>query len=189
MIYTPTQKQFLLAVARQSIRHYLDMNARLTIDAKDVPEELRQKRATFVTLTSNHRLRGCIGHLEAIQPLYQDVIDNAASAAFEDMRFPSLSESEFDFISIEISILSKPEPLDYKDANDLLSKLRPNVDGVIIREGRQSATFLPQVWEELKSSESFLSHLCAKARLDPETWKEGDLDVSTYQVESFEEER
>ena len=109
-------------------------------------------------------------------------------AAFHDPRFSPLSDQELEQVTIEVSVLSEPEPLTFQDGEDLLTKLRANVDGVIIRKGRASATFLPQVWEQLPRPEDFLSHLCAKAGLSSDAWKLSGLDVMTYQVQYFEEE-
>ena len=184
---TKDQKNQLLKLARESIGHYLKTQKQFVKDTSDFSSELQEKRGTFVTLTIGGQLRGCIGHIIAIQPLYLDVIDNAVNAAFEDPRFEPLAEDELEDIKIEISVLSQPKPLEYKGADDLLKKLRPDVDGVIIKQGFYQATFLPQVWEQLKQPEDFLSHLCAKAGLDSNAWRKGDLKVETYQVENFEE--
>jgi AmmeMemoRadiSam system protein A len=94
-----------------------------------------------------------------------------------------------DQVHVEVSILTLPKALDYSDADDLIQKLRPKIDGVILRRGGASATFLPQVWDQLPDTESFLSHLCAKAGLPSDQWKNGDLEVQTYQVTYFEEEK
>ena len=89
---------------------------------------------------------------------------------------------------MEISILTDPKPLIYSDAEDLLKKLRSGIDGVILKKGYRQSTFLPQVWEQLPEKEDFLNHLCLKAGLDRNAWRKGDLEVSTYQVQAFEEE-
>ena len=187
-MYTKEQKQQLLNLARKSIVHYLKEKKFLELGPDEYPLELQEKRGTFVTITVDGQLRGCIGHVIATQPLYLDVIENAVHSAFEDPRFYPLADEEFENVKIEISVLSSPEPLAYKDADDLLKKLRPDVDGVIIRKDFYQATFLPQMWEQLKRPEDFLSHLCAKAGLDSNAWRKGDLQVQTYQVENFEEE-
>jgi len=108
---------------------------------------------------------------------------NALNAAFRDPRFPPLTIDEFKHVDIEISILTEPSPLEYSDYFDLLAKLRVNVDGVIIR--RAGATFLPQVWKQLPEPDIFLSHLCAKAGLSADSWKNTKLEVLTYQVQYF----
>jgi AmmeMemoRadiSam system protein A len=144
-------------------------------------------RGTFVTLTKHHQLRGCIGNLSADKPIRDGVRENALHAAFDDPRFPALSKDEFKDIVIEISLLTEPQKLDFKDSADLLARLRPGVDGVILRKGPYSATFLPQVWDQLPDKAAFLSHLCAKAGLSSDEWRRPGLDVRVYQVQYFEE--
>ena len=145
--------------------------------------------ATFVTLKHKGQLRGCIGTLSASDPLAEGVRRNAVNAAFHDPRFSPLTETELGQVEIEVSVLSEPQPLSFSDPEDLLRKLRPDVDGVIIRQGHASATFLPQVWEQLPKKEDFLGHLCLKAGLPRDAWKRGTLEVSTYQVQYFEEHK
>jgi hypothetical protein len=183
--------QQLVQLARQTIAKRLgisqndsgDMESRLSDDF------FESRRGTFVTLTKNNQLRGCIGNLVPDKLLKEGVKDNAINAAFNDPRFPPLSKEELDQIEIEVSLLTEPQPLAYKDADDLLAKLRPHVDGVILRKGMYSSTFLPQVWEQLPEKELFLSHLCLKAGLPADEWKKGDLEVLTYQVQYFEEHK
>ena len=141
----------------------------------------------FVTLTRSGQLRGCIGNLTSTEPLVSGIRRNAINSAFHDPRFAPLSASELDEIEIEISILSQPQPLKYHDADDLLNTLRPHVDGVIIRKEAASATFLPQVWEQLPRPQDFLTHLCMKAGLASDAWQHSQLEVSRYQVQYFEE--
>ena len=112
---------------------------------------------------------------------------NALNAAFQDPRFPPLSPEELDQIVIEVSVLTPPETLTYSDADDLVSRLRPGIDGVILRRGSASATFLPQVWKQLPRCQDFLSHLCLKAGLAAQSWREDHLQVEIYQVQYFEE--
>jgi AmmeMemoRadiSam system protein A len=186
-MYSKAEQQWLLSLARESIGYSLKSRKSYSVDPDLLNPGLREKRACFVTLTLDGRLRGCIGHLEAIQPLYKDVIENAVSAAFDDPRFPPLGEEELDRVEIELSILGKPVDLDYKDAHDLVKKLSPGKDGVILRKGAYGATFLPQVWDQIKTPEDFLSHLCAKAGLDLGEWRKGKLEIQTYSVEAFSE--
>jgi len=176
-------QKLLLEWARKSIE--------LTLDDKSfkpdkIPEELKEKRGVFVTLTIDGQLRGCIGTIKPVSSIYEAVLDNAINAAFNDPRFEQLSKEEFEKLHIEISILTNPKKLEYKDSNDLLKKITHN-DGLIIRKGFNSATFLPQVWEDLPDKESFLSHLCMKAGLSQDAWKKDKLEVQLYQVEKFEE--
>ena len=142
---------------------------------------------TFVTLKIKGQVRGCIGNLISSEFLISGVRRNAINAAFHDPRFAPLGASELDLVEIEISILTEPKPMNYRDAADLLSKLRPGVDGVTIRLGHASATFLPQVWEQLPEPRDFLAHLCMKAGLAADAWKMSRIEVSTYQVQYFEE--
>ena len=142
---------------------------------------------TFVTLKIGQQLRGCIGSLTGTESIVDGVRTHAISAAFHDPRFRPLTVKELNQVVIEVSVLSAPEPLDYSDAEDLASKLRPNIDGVTIHKGSAGATFLPQVWQQLPQTEAFLSQLCMKAGLAPEAWRRDHLDVETYQVQYFEE--
>lgn len=186
------QGRVLLVLARHALIKYFGKE----ISSED--EELlrrqlgnkifQQKFATFVTLKIKGQLRGCIGTLEARDDLADSVRANAINAAFYDPRFEPLTESELAQIVIEVSVLTPSEPLLYHHVNELVAKLHPGVDGVTIRKGSASATFLPQVWDQLKSPEMFLSHLCLKAGLVMNAWRKGDLDVETYQVQYFEEE-
>jgi AmmeMemoRadiSam system protein A len=138
-------------------------------------------------LHQHGELRGCIGSLVAEEPLVEDVRRNAKNAAFRDPRFSPLNSGELDEVDIEVSVLTDPVPLDYKDGADLAARLRPNIDGVIISQGRARATFLPQVWEQLPEPADFLAHLCRKAGLPMDAWQDGSLAVSTYQVQCFSE--
>ncbi len=188
---TSKQGQALLKLARKTISEELGIKPKpdqsLASDLED--KSLKRRSGTFVTLKINKQLRGCIGTLEASGPIIEGVKRNAINAAFNDYRFSPLTTKEFDKVEIEISILSEPVPLEYKDGNDLIKKLRPDVDGIIIRKGHASATFLPQVWEQLTRPEDFLSHLCAKAGLPSDSWKNSKLEVLTYNVQYFEEEK
>ncbi len=151
-------------------------------------KSLLEKRGTFVTLKVARQLRGCIGNITPVKSIRDGISDNAFSAAFNDHRFSPLSREEFYNVHISISILSEPQKLNYRDGSDLLAKLTPNTDGVILRKGSAGATFLPQVWEQLPDAGQFLSQLCLKAGLAADSWKETDLEILVYQVQSFEED-
>ena len=157
------------------------------VDPASLPPALQAPGASFVTLTEAGRLRGCIGGLHAERALYADVQLHAAQAALNDPRFLPVTPAEVPAIAIEISVLSAPQPLDYTDTADLLAKLRPHVDGVVLRQGVRRATFLPQVWERVTGPEQFLDLLCDKLGLRPQAWRRAHLGVETYQVFSFEE--
>ena len=152
---------------------------------KNYPE-LSHPGATFVTLTENNRLRGWIGSLVAHRTLIDDLISNARSAAFRDPRFGPLSPEEIDQIRVEVSLLTPPQKLDYKNVEELRTLIRPQIDGVILRYGNHQATFLPQVWEDLSHFDDFFAHLGHKAGLgsDPLSY---EPEIYTYQVEKFKE--
>ena len=182
--------RLLLKLARKSIVQEFDKNkddllSMIPDTSRDI---LNQNRGVFVSLHQYGGLRGCIGILEPLKPLCEEVIDHAKLAAFNDTRFKPLSHEELKDIKIEVSILTCQEKLEYKEGMDLIGKIRPDMDGVIIRKNSRSATFLPQVWKQLKNPEHFLQQLCMKAGLLPDDWKTGDLIVSTYQVQFFEED-
>lgn len=147
---------------------------------------LEEQGATFVTLKYDHHLRGCIGSLVAHRTLLEDVISNACSAAFQDPRFHPLHERELPNISVEVSVLSVPQLLEYDDFEDLLQKVVPDIDGLILNHKGQQGTFLPQVWEELKSPKEFLEHLCMKAGLSPIIFEEHP-SIYRYRVEAIED--
>ncbi|MCH9740882.1 MAG: AmmeMemoRadiSam system protein A [Epsilonproteobacteria bacterium] len=148
--------------------------------------ELQKDGAVFVTLRQKGNLRGCIGSLVAHQPLLDDLIYNAKAAAFKDPRFQPLGEEEFKTTDIEISLLSTPTELEYKDREDLKKKIRPNIDGVVLKLGANRATFLPQVWEEIPEFDLFFAHLCQKAGLRAAGCLESHPTILTYQVEKIE---
>ncbi|MBW1673109.1 MAG: AmmeMemoRadiSam system protein A [Deltaproteobacteria bacterium] len=179
--------KYLLGVARETIKNRLGNIEEPQINWKKIPEKFQERLGTFVTVTIEDNLRGCIGHIIPRESLIEGIKENAINAAFKDPRFHPLTKEEFDRIEIEISILTSPQEFSYTGAEDLLKKLRPGIDGVIIKKGFYEATFLPQVWEQLSEKEEFLSHLCLKAGLSPDSWKKEKLHVSTYQVQAFEE--
>jgi AmmeMemoRadiSam system protein A len=182
------EKKTLLSLARKTIckKEKKIWLSNLEIDL--LSDNLKEKRGGFVTLYINNNLRGCIGYILPIFPLYETVIENAYNAAYSDPRFPPISENEIEKIHIEISILSIPEKLNYNNASELLNKLNPLNDGVIIKRGYHSATFLPQVWEQIPDKKEFLQHLCMKAGLSLNEWENGTLEVEIYHAEVFEEE-
>lgn len=186
-VISTEDKRYLLVLAREAIKQAVSNGRLPEPDRSTLSPALQESGASFVTLTARGQLRGCIGTLEAHQPLVYDVREHAIAAALEDYRFPPVTASEMDSISIEISILTKPTGLTYQTPEDLLNALRPGIDGVILSDGPRKATFLPQVWEQLPNPEEFLSHLCVKMGSKPDAWRENHLDVSVYQVEEFHE--
>jgi AmmeMemoRadiSam system protein A len=180
------QEKILLDLARQAISCQLKAGEELPETSKEVV--FHQKAATFVTLKISDRLRGCIGTLEPVASLWKSVHDNALSAAFHDHRFSPLGSPELEKVKIDISILSPSSLLEYTDSRDLLKKLQPGVDGVILKDGHRGATFLPQVWKQLQSAEQFLGQLCRKAGLEETAWQDRRLEIKVYQVLCFGEE-
>jgi AmmeMemoRadiSam system protein A len=177
----------LLKIARNAIEEAFDMASaidRVSLVAEH--PELLEKLATFVTLNIGEALRGCIGSLEPRLALIDDLVSNARGAAFRDPRFMPLTKEEYLRCSVEISLLTPPQPLAYSDSEDLKSKIRTGVDGVVLQKGDNKATFLPQVWEQLPTFELFFSHLGLKAGLGGDVLKMHP-EILTYRVEHFKE--
>lgn len=171
----------MLEVAGRSIDHGLTHGSPLPVDPSDYPEALRALRATFVTLTIEGQLRGCIGVLEARLPLIVDIANNAYSAAFSDPRFPPVGAAERPLLQIKISVLTPPEPMAVSSEAELLEKIRPYRDGLILEDDRHRGTFLPSVWESLPDPREFVRHLKLKAGLPPDSWSDS-LRVSRYEA-------
>lgn len=185
---TLDEQQILLRLAREAMERGVRGEELPPLDESLLTPSLREEGSSFITLMSYGQLRGCIGSLEPHQSLAEDVREHAVAAALKDPRFPAVREDELNGIRIEVSRLTLPIPLEYKDADDLLSKLCPNVDGVVIRDGSyHRSTFLPQVWEKIADPADFLSNLCYKMGTDPNLWRTKHLDVLTYRVEEFHE--
>lgn len=185
---TPEEQQTLLRLARDAITRGVNGEKLTPLDPSELPSPLREMGASFITLTVHGELRGCIGALEPYQSLAEDVRQHARAAALEDPRFPAVRKDELNGIRIEVSRLTRPVPLEYEDAADLLSKLRPHVDGVILRDGLiHRGTFLPQVWEKISDPADFLTNLCYKMGVNESLWRSRHLEVLTYQVEEFHE--
>ncbi len=178
------RQQQLLDLAEASIRHGLDHGRPLNPEPDEYPAIPTQAGASFVTLHRHGELRGCIGSLEAHQPLLVDVAHNAFAAAFSDPRFPPLEKSELPGLEMHISLLSPTTPIHFQSEAELLRQLRPGEDGLVLEEGRHRGTFLPSVWQQLPTAELFLRHLKQKAGLPPDYWSH-TLRVSRYTTESF----
>ena len=181
---TDIERATLLEIARHSIAYGLQHDRAAPVTVADYPAALQQIKASFVTLLINGALRGCIGTLQAHRALVEDVSQNAYAAAFRDPRFPRLSVKEYEKLQYHISILSTPEPMHFKDEHDLLTQLRPGIDGLVLEEGHYRGTFLPQVWESLPEPKQFLRHLKQKAGLPPDYWST-TITVQRYSVEEF----
>ena len=175
----------LLALARHAIAARLGQ-ATAPFEAPPLPE-LTAPGASFVTLTQDNALRGCIGSLEAHRPLADDVVANALAAAFRDPRFPPLAADELAVTRIEVSLLAPAEPLPCADEAEALERLRPGIDGLILSCGAQRATFLPQVWDSLPQPHDFLAQLKRKAGLPADYWSP-QLKLERYRVRKWKEE-
>lgn len=180
----------LLQLARHTIISRFDK------ENANLPEELTEtltsapftrNQGVFVTLTQAGELRGCIGSITPTDTIAGGIKNHAINAAFNDHRFRPLRETELAATKIEISILSEAIPLKYSSSEEVLSLLRPNIDGVILRVGRASATFLPQVWQQLPEPEAFLANLSLKAGLGAQGWRAPHGEILTYQVQHFQE--
>jgi uncharacterized protein len=185
---TNEEKLILLKLAREAMEHGVTGKSLPPLDRKLLTPTLIEQGASFVTLTIDTELRGCMGTLEAYQLLAEDVREHAIMAALEDPRFPPVKPAELNRIRLEISRLTAPLPLEYSSAEDLIKKIKPHVDGVILKNGNRRATFLPQVWEKIFDPVEFLEHLCRKMGLKENAWRILPMDVLIYQVEDFEEE-
>jgi len=188
---TEQQGRILVRLARQTIEEYLNVPALDPVSAGELDEPaLRKKQGVFVTLNKQGQLRGCIGSLTGMESIVDGVRRHAVNAAFHDHRFSPVIANEISELHIEVSVLTEPQPLDYRDAEDLTEKLRPRVDGVILMDAiGRGATFLPQVWEQLPDARLFLGHLCRKAGMPDDAWSTRHLKIQTYQVQYFEEGR
>ncbi len=180
------EQRYLLKLARSVIEGRL-RDGRPEASPADVSEALTEKRGCFVTLHSGKALRGCIGTIEPIQPLVEAVVENAVNAAFRDPRFSPMTEKEWSAVTLEISVLTVPETVSFSDGDELKSILKPGVHGVILEKGWRKSTFLPQVWEQLPDTERFLDHLCRKAGLSGDCWRDPALTVKTYEAFYFSE--
>jgi len=177
-------KVCLLAFARQSIEHGLQFKPPLPVDLAAVETVLHQPAATFVTLRYQQRLVGCIGSLQATQPLLMSVVHNAHSAAFLDRRFAPLEQDQLAGLEIEIAVLSELIPVDVHSEQTLMEFLQPGEHGLVLEYGGQRATFLPKVWAQLPDKSEFLAQLKEKAGLPADFWSP-QIQISSYTTASF----
>lgn len=178
------ERSALLAIAAAAIRQGLEHGRPTAPQPEALPERLGEPGASFVTLHRQGELRGCIGSLEPRRSLAGDVAENAFNAAFRDPRFPPLRAPELAQLDLHVSVLGMPEPMAFSDEADLIARLRPGEDGLILESAGRRGTFLPSVWESLPRAEDFLRHLKMKAGLPPDHWSP-DIRVQRYTTESF----
>lgn len=172
-------KQSILKVARHSIQYGLTYQRPPVLELETYSQHLQEIAASFVTLKETNKLRGCIGTLEAYQPLIQDVAEHAYAAAFNDPRFPPVNAIEEPMLHISISILSSPEPMNFESESDLLSQIKPGEDGLVLEYHNRKGTFLPSVWAQIHSSDEFLRSLKLKAGLSEDFWSD-EISVKRY---------
>jgi len=186
---TDQHGRMLIQLARQTIEEYLGIKPKNPVAPELLADPaLQEKRAVFVTLNKRGQLRGCIGCLTGTESIVDGIKRHALNAAFNDHRFSPVTRNEVPELEIDISFLTEPQTLQYDDSEDLLKKLHPKIDGVILKHSSgASATFLPQVWEQLPSPPLFLGHLCRKAGLSETEWRTGSLEIQVYQVQYFKE--
>ena len=184
---SPHEKLELLAIARKSIEHGLKTNRPLDIARPGLPDALTERHGNFVTLIQGETLRGCIGTIEATDDhLAQSVAVNALHAATHDLRFHPLTADETELTRIEISVLSRPEPIGFTSRQELLADIRPHEDGLILKHESGRATFLPKVWEKVTGPETFVSQLMIKAGLPANYWSDS-IRFYRYRAVSFAE--
>ena len=183
---TKSERTRLLCIARESITTGLATGHPLQPDASLLTGTLGAHLSCFVTLTRHTKLCGCIGSLQRTRPLACDVAVNAYHAAVSDSRFEPVREHELATLSIEISVLSPPTPIEFDSEADLLAQLVPGSDGLVLTDQIHHATFLPKVWERLAEPQHFLRELKKKAGLPAEYWSR-TLRIARYQTIAFRE--
>lgn len=181
---TNTLNNILLLLAWQSIAHGLKTGKPLRIDLNDYPTELSQPGACFVMLKQKLTVRGCVGSIEAIRPLGEDVVENAFAAAFCDRHFVPLTDQELDETQINLLMVSKLEPLPCANQLELTQQLRPGVDGLTLREGSRHASLLPTAWETIHTPLDFVSQLKQKAGLPTTYWSPG-IRIQRFTTETI----
>ncbi|MBM3891208.1 MAG: AmmeMemoRadiSam system protein B [Verrucomicrobia bacterium] len=186
-LFSREERKILLELARRSVNEVV-MKGRLpTVDGSGYPRKFFEPKGCFVTLTKNGQLRGCIGHIVPQAPLCQAVMENSLSSATRDTRFPPVQPDELKAIEVEVSVLTVPQPLPFSSPEDLLNKLQPYKDGVVLQVAGRGATYLPQVWEQIPDKVMFLSSLSQKAGCPPDAWRGPGTAVHIYHVEHFKE--
>jgi len=181
------ERKQLTSLARQTLTQVVTTGKFPAVDEKQFPKKFLENSGCFVTLTKHGQLRGCIGHIIAQEPLYKAVMDNAKSAALNDGRFPQVTAAELKEIEIEVSVLTAPAPLAFRSPEDLLAKLQPHRDGVVLQIQGRGSTYLPQVWAQIPDKVMFLSTLAQKAGCSADAWRQPGTQVFIYHVEAFHE--
>jgi AmmeMemoRadiSam system protein A len=185
---TEREQQALLRLGREAIQAAIHARTAPDLPQASLTPTLSTPAATFVTLNLAGKLRGCVGTLVVRDPLHRSVARNAIGAALRDTRFPPVTREELKDVKLHISILSSLVPVPSQSAAELLSRLTPGVDGVVLRQAGRTATYLPQVWQTFPDREAFLESLCRKAGVAASAWSGTDAEVLIYRVSEFGDE-
>ena len=183
--FTQKERRLLLELAKRSVEAAVNGGSLPKASPQHTPDKLLQPKGCFITLRREGKLRGCIGQIFPSSALCEAIIHNARNAATNDPRFPQIQPDELDRIEIEISILTEPQSLQFNSAEELLEKLSPHTDGVVLQIGERSVTFLPQVWANFPNKVAFMESLSKKANCEPKAWRNPGTSVSVYRTESF----
>ena len=185
--FNTAERKQLIQLARAALKEAVTGSPSAQAKTNGWPAKFREPRGCFVTLTKSGELRGCIGHIFPQEPLAQAIQENAQNAAIRDPRFPPVRREELNQLDLEISVLTEPQPLAFSSPEDLLAKLQPGKDGVVLKVNSRTATFLPQVWSQLPDKATFLNHLSQKDGGAPDDWRRPGTQVLLYRVESFKD--
>lgn len=179
----------LFDIARESIKRHLNSNTIPDFSKYVILHpKLGERRGSFVTLYIEGQLKGCIGRLEGERSLAYDIAINAVDAAFYDNRFLPLSKEDYSKLQIEISLLTEPEKIKFKNEKELFQKIFKKKYGVILKKGVNRSTYLPQVWESYDNPQSFMKELAFKGGFPDGVWNEKECEVYTYSADVIKEE-
>lgn len=188
-IITEAEGDFLVKLARYAITSYLK-DQRILKVPEDTPQTLKEDRGAFVTLNSKGQLRGCIGYPEPVKPLVNTVIEVAISAAVQDPRFPPVSWGELEDVSVEVSVLTRPQLIEVDNPIEYPEKITLGEDGLIVESSFCRGLLLPQVAVEWQwDKEDFLSNTCMKAGLNSDCWIDPEIKIYKFQSQIFEEKK
>ncbi|MBE6499049.1 MAG: AmmeMemoRadiSam system protein A [Methanobrevibacter thaueri] len=177
--------EYLINLSKQTIKHYLKTNQKME-KPTEYPKELNEDLGVFVTLNKNNNLRGCIGYAEPVKPAIDATMDVAISAAFNDPRFPQLTNDEFDQLEFEVTVLTKPEIITVNNYEEYFNEIEIGRDGLIIQKGYLKGLLLPQVAVENNFTiKDFLEHTCMKAGISADSWMDESCDVYKFQGQIF----
>jgi AmmeMemoRadiSam system protein A len=180
--FSPEDADVLFELADFGVREGLAGRPAPAVDAALLEPALRQRRGVFVTLEVAGELNGCIGTVDAVQAVGAAVPRLAWAAAFDDFRLPALTTADYAELEYKLSLMSPLEEIPAASEDEVLNGLRPGVDGLVIRHGEATGTFLPAVWAKVPDPVDFLRHLESKAGLRPGHWPAG-MRAWRYQAE------